>query len=182
MCYGTAAECVRLVQKETVLTDCSELAREKMWARIHLIPALQAEEDRDQVRRYLADRAREKELLGSETRVYNSDRYGMRRKVDKLHSANVMATDSSDQSLRSHQNTKRSRESNYGLHKLSILTCTYNIERACSERGRQWPAACNGQTLSRTPHASCDLVNVFLSYRTHMYRNHWQYDKTYHHP
>lgn len=47
-----------------------------MWARIHLIPALQAEEDRDQVRRYLADKAREKELLGTETRVYNSDRYG----------------------------------------------------------------------------------------------------------
>lgn len=53
----------------------SELGREKMWARIHLIPALQAEEDRDQVRRYLADKAREKELLGSETKVYNSDRY-----------------------------------------------------------------------------------------------------------
>ena len=52
----------------------SELAREKMWARIHLIPALQAEEDRDQVRRYLADKAREKELLGSETKVYHSDR------------------------------------------------------------------------------------------------------------
>jgi NADH dehydrogenase (ubiquinone) 1 alpha subcomplex subunit 13 len=52
----------------------SELAREKMWARIHLIPALQAEEDRDQVRRYLADKAREKELLGTETRVYHSDR------------------------------------------------------------------------------------------------------------
>jgi NADH dehydrogenase (ubiquinone) 1 alpha subcomplex subunit 13 len=58
-----------------VLTNYSELAREKMWARIYLIPALQAEEDRDQVRRYLADRAREKELLGTETRVYNSDRY-----------------------------------------------------------------------------------------------------------
>lgn len=56
------------------LTRHSELAREKMWARIYLIPALQAEEDRDQVRRYLADKAREKELLGSETRVYNSDR------------------------------------------------------------------------------------------------------------
>jgi NADH dehydrogenase (ubiquinone) 1 alpha subcomplex subunit 13 len=61
--------------KGVVLTKRSELAREKMWARIHLIPALQAEEDRDQVRRYLADKAREKELLGSETRVYNSDRY-----------------------------------------------------------------------------------------------------------
>jgi hypothetical protein len=46
-----------------------------MWARIHLIPALQAEEDRDQVRRYLADKAREKELLGTETKVYHSDRY-----------------------------------------------------------------------------------------------------------
>jgi hypothetical protein len=57
------------------LTYDSELAREKMWARIHLIPALQAEEDRDQVRRYLADKAREKELLGTETRVYHSDRY-----------------------------------------------------------------------------------------------------------
>lgn len=53
----------------------SELAREKMWARIYLIPALQAEEDRDQVRRYLADKAREKELMGTETKVYNSDRY-----------------------------------------------------------------------------------------------------------
>ena len=58
------------------LTWPSELAREKMWARIYLIPALQAEEDRDQVRRYLADRAREKELLGTETKVYNSDRHG----------------------------------------------------------------------------------------------------------
>lgn len=52
----------------------SELAREKMWARIHLIPLLQAEEDRDQVRRYYADKEREKELLGAETKVYNSDR------------------------------------------------------------------------------------------------------------
>jgi hypothetical protein len=40
-----------------------------------LIPALQAEEDRDQVRRYLADKAREKELLGTETKVYHSDRH-----------------------------------------------------------------------------------------------------------
>lgn len=52
----------------------SELAREKMWSRIHLIPLLQAEEDRDQVRRHLATQAREKELLGAETKVYNSDR------------------------------------------------------------------------------------------------------------
>ncbi|EER25824.1 hypothetical protein D8B26_004063 [Coccidioides posadasii str. Silveira] len=53
----------------------NELAREKTWARIHLIPLLQAEEDRDQVRRYFADRAREKELVGTEIKVYNSDRF-----------------------------------------------------------------------------------------------------------
>lgn len=52
-----------------------EMAREKMWSRIHLIPLLQAEEDRDQVRRYYADLAREKELLGSQSAAYNSDRY-----------------------------------------------------------------------------------------------------------
>ncbi|KAI1432990.1 NADH-ubiquinone oxidoreductase subunit [Xylaria sp. CBS 124048] len=52
-----------------------ELAREKMWSRIHLIPLLQAEEDRDLVRRHLADQAREKELLGENIKVYNSDRY-----------------------------------------------------------------------------------------------------------
>ncbi|KAL2151643.1 hypothetical protein VTH82DRAFT_6741 [Thermothelomyces myriococcoides] len=53
----------------------NELAREKMWARIHLIPLLQAEEDRDQVRRHLADQAREKELLGENVKVYHSDRF-----------------------------------------------------------------------------------------------------------
>ena len=45
-----------------------------MWARINLIPLLQAEEDRDQVRRYWADQAREKELTGESTKVYHSDR------------------------------------------------------------------------------------------------------------
>ena len=53
----------------------SELAREKMWSRIYLVPALQAEEDRDLVRRMWADKAREKELMGQETKVYHSDRY-----------------------------------------------------------------------------------------------------------
>ncbi|TVY15239.1 NADH dehydrogenase [ubiquinone] 1 alpha subcomplex subunit 13 [Lachnellula arida] len=53
----------------------SELAREKMWSRIHLIPMLTAEEDRDLVRRHLADQAREKALLGSQTSPYNSDKY-----------------------------------------------------------------------------------------------------------
>jgi NADH dehydrogenase (ubiquinone) 1 alpha subcomplex subunit 13 len=61
-----------------MLTDnlsSSELAREKMWSRIHLIPVLQAEEDRDLVRRHWAEQAREKELMGAETKVYNNDRY-----------------------------------------------------------------------------------------------------------
>lgn len=53
----------------------SELAREKMWSRLHILPLLQAEEDRDQARRFFADKARERELLGQETKVYNSDRY-----------------------------------------------------------------------------------------------------------
>ncbi|KAJ9203516.1 hypothetical protein DTO166G4_1015 [Paecilomyces variotii] len=57
------------------IREQNELAREKMWSRIHLIPLLQAEEDRDQARRYFADKAREKELLGTETKVYNSDRF-----------------------------------------------------------------------------------------------------------
>lgn len=46
-----------------------------MWSRLYLTPLLQAEEDRDQVRRYYADKSREKELLGTESKVYNSDRY-----------------------------------------------------------------------------------------------------------
>lgn len=54
-----------------------ELGREKIWARLHLIPLLQAEEDRDQVRRHYADLAREQELLGSQSKAYNSDRYVM---------------------------------------------------------------------------------------------------------
>ncbi|KAM0460061.1 hypothetical protein ACHAO4_002191 [Trichoderma viride] len=57
------------------IREANELAREKMWARIHLIPLLQAEEDRDQVRRFWADQKREKELLGENTKVYNSDRF-----------------------------------------------------------------------------------------------------------
>ncbi|KAJ5425951.1 hypothetical protein N7527_004137 [Penicillium freii] len=52
-----------------------ELAREKIWSRLHLTPLLQAEEDRDQVRRHYADKAREKELLGTDAKVYNSDRF-----------------------------------------------------------------------------------------------------------
>ncbi|GAD97170.1 conserved hypothetical protein [Paecilomyces variotii No. 5] len=57
------------------IREQNELAREKMWSRIHLIPVLQAEEDRDQARRHFADKAREKELLGRESKVYNSERF-----------------------------------------------------------------------------------------------------------
>ncbi|KAG9242692.1 GRIM-19 protein-domain-containing protein [Calycina marina] len=57
------------------IREQNELAREKMWSRIHLIPLLTAEEDRDLVRRHLADQAREKQLLGRETSPYNSDRF-----------------------------------------------------------------------------------------------------------
>ncbi|BDD62411.1 hypothetical protein MAP00_007379 [Monascus purpureus] len=57
------------------IREKNELAREKIWSRIHLIPLLEAEEDRDQVRRYYAEKARERDLLGRETKVYNSDRF-----------------------------------------------------------------------------------------------------------
>ncbi|PBP23031.1 NADH-ubiquinone oxidoreductase [Diplocarpon rosae] len=57
------------------IREQNELAREKMWSRIHLIPLLTAEEDRDLVRRHYADQAREKALLGSTTSAYNSDRF-----------------------------------------------------------------------------------------------------------
>lgn len=46
-----------------------------MWSRIHLIPLLQAEEDRDLARRHMADQAREKQLTGDNFKVYNSDRF-----------------------------------------------------------------------------------------------------------
>ncbi|PQE07963.1 hypothetical protein CJF32_00003105 [Rutstroemia sp. NJR-2017a WRK4] len=57
------------------IREQNELAREKMWSRIHLIPLLTAEQDRDLVRRHWADLKREKELLGSQTSPYNSDRF-----------------------------------------------------------------------------------------------------------
>ncbi|KAF1825038.1 uncharacterized protein K489DRAFT_387154 [Dissoconium aciculare CBS 342.82] len=53
----------------------NELAREKMWARIYLTPLLQAEEDRDAVRRHFARQTMEKELLGKEHPVYHGDRF-----------------------------------------------------------------------------------------------------------
>ena len=46
-----------------------------MWSRIHLIPLLQAEEDRDAVRRHYAQQKMEEELLGKAAPVYNKDVY-----------------------------------------------------------------------------------------------------------
>jgi len=57
------------------IDEYNELAREKIWSRLYIMPLLQAEEDRDQVRRHLADQAREKELLGKNTKLYHSDRF-----------------------------------------------------------------------------------------------------------
>jgi hypothetical protein len=41
----------------------SELAREKAWSRINLVPAILAEQDRDHFRRSQAALAREKEIM-----------------------------------------------------------------------------------------------------------------------
>uniref|UniRef100_A0A8H7XWC6 NADH dehydrogenase [ubiquinone] 1 alpha subcomplex subunit 13 n=1 Tax=Psilocybe cubensis TaxID=181762 RepID=A0A8H7XWC6_PSICU len=44
-------------------SDDRELEREKMWSRIHLVPLLTAEGDRDQYRREQAALAREREIM-----------------------------------------------------------------------------------------------------------------------
>jgi hypothetical protein len=107
---------------EPTLTVNSELAREKMWARIHLIPALQAEEDRDQVRRYLADRAREKELLGTETKVYHSDRYvHLHNGADHAWLMNDIA--SCGQHSRSHQKRPLSKRSIAYINRELVNLC-----------------------------------------------------------
>ncbi|PCH40860.1 hypothetical protein WOLCODRAFT_71575, partial [Wolfiporia cocos MD-104 SS10] len=58
-----------------------ELHREKMWSRIHLVPLLLAEGDRDAYRRQQAALAREKEIMRdvkdweAGKSVYNNPRY-----------------------------------------------------------------------------------------------------------
>ncbi|CAG8622691.1 989_t:CDS:2 [Paraglomus brasilianum] len=58
-----------------------ELDREKYWSRIHLIPLLQAEMDRDLYRRTLATQAREQEVMSDVPgwkvgeKVYHTKRY-----------------------------------------------------------------------------------------------------------
>jgi hypothetical protein len=95
-----------------------------MWARIHLIPALQAEEDRDQVRRYLADKARERELLGSETKVYNSDRYGIEFSiVPPPHILTWLLLGLSDRLLQLLPSTRRNKQN--GSRKQFPKACAY---------------------------------------------------------
>merc|ERR1719354_1105752 len=43
-----------------------ELRREKVWARIHLIPLLEAEKDRDLVRRFKSLKTKEEDIMGNE--------------------------------------------------------------------------------------------------------------------
>lgn len=75
LCEFLAVAALNEGRSADYLANYSELGREKMWSRIHLIPLLQAENDRDQVRRYWADQDREQELLGKKTKIYHSDRY-----------------------------------------------------------------------------------------------------------
>ncbi|KAI4260923.1 MAG: hypothetical protein LQ352_000078 [Teloschistes flavicans] len=65
--------------------ELNELGREKMWSRIYLTPMLQAEDDRDQIRRHWADQDREQELLGKKTKVYHSDRSEAQGHTNRRH-------------------------------------------------------------------------------------------------
>ncbi|ANB12985.1 hypothetical protein AWJ20_1263 [Sugiyamaella lignohabitans] len=59
----------------------NELARERAWSRIYLQPVLEAESDRDTVRRHFARIAQEKEIMkdvpgfDAEESVYNDKRF-----------------------------------------------------------------------------------------------------------
>lgn len=93
----------------------SELAREKMWSRIYLIPALTAEEDRDLVRRHLADQKREKELLGNNTSPYNSDRCAVLHHELILKTKLTSVTDTFDLHLPLRQHKYRNRWVDSGM-------------------------------------------------------------------
>jgi hypothetical protein len=53
----------RPVPMLTLICNFRELQREKVWSRIHLVPLLLAEGDRDAYRRQHAAREREKEIM-----------------------------------------------------------------------------------------------------------------------
>jgi len=62
------------------IKEQQELSREKQWSRVYLLPLLQAEQDRDSVRRALAAEDREKFLMkdvkGWEYgNIYNNDKF-----------------------------------------------------------------------------------------------------------
>lgn len=63
------------------IRERNELYREKTWARLYLQPVLQAEADRDAVRRHYAQIARETEIMknvpgfDAEASVYNDKRF-----------------------------------------------------------------------------------------------------------
>ncbi|KAI9595224.1 GRIM-19 [Syncephalis fuscata] len=76
------------------IKETNEIKREKLWARIHLVPMLQAETDRDHYRREQALQAEEAELMknvpgwevnakGGASSVYNTDRYVPRTIIAK---------------------------------------------------------------------------------------------------
>lgn len=90
-----------------------------MWSRIYLIPLLQAEEDRDLVRRTLASQAMEKELLGAETKVYNSDRYVILLAMPDLEVTDTRQLRAAD--LRSHTSKR-----------YEVDSCTVGYERVSS--------------------------------------------------
>lgn len=136
-----------------MLTYGSELAREKMWARIYLIPALQAEEDRDQVRRYLADKAREKELLGSETKIYNSDRYNHEASVhvtvELMRWLQVRSTN-----LRSHPRERDEVKDEVRNGSIGVRDVHTIVREAGNEEGSNGPATGSSNAISLIHHAS----------------------------
>jgi hypothetical protein len=71
-----------------------------MWSRIHLIPLLQAEEDRDAVRRHYARQKMEEELLGKAVPVYNKDVYVTIKSRSMEGDTNVLQLHATD--VRSH--------------------------------------------------------------------------------
>jgi hypothetical protein len=128
-------------QMLTDVLSSSELAREKMWSRIHLIPVLQAEEDRDLVRRHWAEQAREKELLGAETKVYNNDRCA--RKLSKL----------------LWQNEERPKDTNVGAD--SCVPHTQSHPARLRSRDRRVGAETQNQRARKSCYTYCGLWGVF---------------------
>jgi GRIM-19 protein len=55
-----SAVCIEKLIEQTM---CRELEREKVWSRIHLVPMLMAEGDRDLYRRQQASLAKEREIM-----------------------------------------------------------------------------------------------------------------------